>query len=139
MAAAPKVPELLALLTADDVYQEPRTGKHTILGTYNHIYAPSFPWTQAVLVVFLALTDGQGRIQLKLRLIDKEEARPPVLQSEASVMFASPLKVVEIPFFGTSLVFPEPGEYRLQVYAASELLGEKRLVILRGSMNGSLA
>jgi len=129
------MPELLALLTADDVYQEPRTGKHTVFGTYNHLYAPSFPWTQRVFVVFLAFTDCQGKVSLALRLIDKEELRPPVLQNEIDLWFANPLKVVELPFYGTNLVFPEPGEYRLQIYAAGQLLGEKRLVVLRGSMN----
>jgi hypothetical protein len=136
MKVVPKVPELLALLTADDVLREPRTGKHTIFGTYNHFYAPSFPWTQPVFVVFVAFTDSQGRVPLALRLIDKEELRPPVLQTEIELWFANPIKVVELPFYGTNLVFPEPGEYRLQVFAAGQLLGEKRLVVLKGSMNG---
>jgi hypothetical protein len=138
MVAGLNVPELLALLTADDVHQEPGTGKHTILGTYNDICVPSFPWTQPTFVVFLAFTDFRGKVRLELRLIDKEQLLPPVMRSEIDVVSANPAKVLELPFYGTNLVFPKPDEYRLQVFAFGHLLGEKRLIVWRESKNGRI-
>ena len=59
---------------------------------------------------------------MQLRLVDVEEARPPVLEHETLVTFSDPTAEVEVVFLLTDLVFPEPGEYRIQLHAAGQLL-----------------
>jgi hypothetical protein len=80
-------------------------------------------------LVYLALTDGRGRTPLTLRLIDAEEEGPPVFTVEATVDFPDPTQVVEGAFTCQRLQFERPGEYRLQLLAAGELLLERRLYV----------
>jgi hypothetical protein len=48
---------------------------------------------------------------------------------ETVVSFADPLVVLEVVFTQARVVFPEPGEYRLQLFAAGEPLLERRLQV----------
>ena len=42
---------------------------------------------------------------------------PPIFQLETIVNFSDPFLVLEIVFRETKVVFPAPGEYRLQLFA----------------------
>jgi hypothetical protein len=123
-------PDVVAMLVADVVHREPVTGKFTILGTYSVIGATGFPCTHPVLCVYLALTDGHGKTTMRVRLIDADEERAPVFESEVTVEFASPTDFIEQIFFSANVVFPEPGEYRLQLFGAGEFLRERRLFVI---------
>jgi hypothetical protein len=129
MAIEEQPPEVLALLLADYVHQDDSTRKLFILGTRSLIEAAAFPWTQPQLATYAALTDGRSATTVQLRLVDVEEARPPVLEHETVLMFSDPTAEVEVVFFLTDLVFPEPGEYRIQLHAAGQLLRERRFLV----------
>jgi Family of unknown function (DUF6941) len=106
-------PEVLALLIADHVHRDEESGKLFLLGTRNSVGAREFPWTQARLAVYAALTDGRGETRLELRLVDVEESREPVLAHEVGVNFEDPTEDLEVVFLLNDIVFPEPGDYRL--------------------------
>jgi len=122
-------PLVLAMVLADTVVQDLPTGKNTIQGTYLSLDAAEFPYTHRSIVVYVALTEGYGETELRLRLIDADELRPPLFELEATVEFSDPLTEVEVVFAHPKVVFPEPGEYRLQLFGAGEPLREWRLDI----------
>jgi hypothetical protein len=122
-------PVVLAMLLADTVLLDAATGKNTIQGTYHSLAAPAFPLTRSI-VVYAALTEGYGETLVRLRLVDVDEDRPPLLELEAIVEFADPFVVRELVFAEAKVVFPEPGEYRLQLFGAGEPLLERRLYLL---------
>jgi hypothetical protein len=111
------------------VHRDPGTGKFTILGTYNVIGAASFP-IQQPLMIYLALTDGRDETPLKLRIVDVDEERPPVLEAEASLDMTDPTTVHEFPVIAPMATFPEPGEYRIQLFGAGTFLREVRLHVV---------
>ena len=63
-------------------------------------------------------------------MVDVEAEREPVLEHEAVVQFLDPTDDVEIVFLLNELVFPEPGDYRLQLLAAGQLLCERRILLI---------
>lgn len=132
----PQLPQVLTMTIADVVHRDPGTGKFSILGTYNAIAAQDFPCIHPSLGVFLALTDGMGKTPLLLRLIDAEEERPPVFKIEATVSFVDPTQVAEMGFACQGVKFPEPGEYRLQLFAGGEPLLERRLFVHAVGLKG---
>ena len=77
----------------------------------------------------MALDDGRGSTTLKLRLIDVDENRDPVFETETTVDFTDPNQILEIVFIRPQVSFPEPGEYRLQIFGAGEFLRERRLIV----------
>jgi hypothetical protein len=123
-------PDVLAMILADAVLRDLATGKNFIQGTYSVIFAAEFPLRYPAIVVFVAITNGHGKTPLKMRLVDVDEARDPVFEMEMVFEFPDPLAVAEMVFARPGPVFPEPGEYRLQLFGAGTLLRERRLQIL---------
>jgi hypothetical protein len=123
-------PAVLALIVADYVHRDDHSGAFTILATRSAIGAKAFPWTRAHLAVYAVLTDGRSETTLQLRLVDVEAAREPVLEHETVVQFLDPTDDVEIVFRLSDLVFPEPGDYRIQLLAAGQLLCERRILLI---------
>ena len=64
-----------------------------------------------------------------MRLIDTDGAREPVFEANAFLNFPDPLFVAEVVFAKFGVVFPEPGEYRLQLHGAGTLLRERRIQV----------
>jgi hypothetical protein len=138
MPSLMQLPQVLTMTIAEVVHRDGCTGKYSLLGLHNTIAAPTFPCTHPSLAVYLALTDGRGKTPLTLRLIDGEEERPPVFTVEALLDFPDPTQVVEGAFTCQRLQFPQPGEYRLQLLVAGELLLERRLFVRSLQMTGPL-
>lgn len=125
-----QLPQVLTMTIADVVHRDSSSGKFFILGTYNTIAAQDFPCVHPIMGVYLALTDGRGKTPLTIRLIDAEEEREPLLIIEALVDFPDPTQVVEVGFSCQRVEFPQPGEYRLELFAAGEPLLERRLFVM---------
>lgn len=123
-------PEVLALVAADHVYRDDVTGKLFILGTRSAFGAVAFPFSCPSLAVYVSMIDGRGEKALLIRLIDVDAVREPVLEYETTVNFLDPTEEVEVVFRLEELVFPEPGDYRLQIHGAGQFLRERRLLII---------
>jgi hypothetical protein len=122
-------PEVLALVIADHVHRDEDTGKFFILGTRAEVVARAFPFTCPILAVYASMIDGRGETPLRLRLIDVDESRDAVLEYETAVSFLDPTVEVEIAFRFADLVFPEPGDYRLQLFGCGQFLRERRFLV----------
>lgn len=131
-----RLPDVLALILADDVHHDLATGKFSILGTYSALAAAVFPWLQPALLVYMAFTDGRGKIPMTLRLVDAGQSRPAIFESNAVMYFSDPVATSEHAFYQENVLFPEPGYYLLQLFAAGQLLRERRLLVWRSSSNG---
>ena len=133
------VPYALALVVCDAVWRDPGTGKRTILGCFSAIYARQFPVKHPLISVYAAITDGHGDTPLRLRLIDADENDPPLAELKGQAKFDDPRMVFEIDFGLFNVVFPRPGEYRLQLHAGSTLLIERRIVVFQigGNAHGT--
>jgi hypothetical protein len=82
------------------------------------------------MTVYCALTDGYGETEIELRLVDTTEDETQLLQTKGMVEFTDPRMVVEMDVPLTNIVFPRPGEYRIQVFGAGSLLMERRLLVV---------
>jgi hypothetical protein len=81
--------------------------------------------------LYIALTDGRGKLPIRIRIIDADESREAVLETEAEIEFADPRMIAEICLNMPGLTFPEPGEYRCQVFAGHEFLMERRILAVQ--------
>lgn len=122
-------PQVLAMLLADTVLTDWATGKNTVQGIYQHLRAAAFPFTHPALTVYVMLAEGRGKTEVRLRLIDVDEEQAPLVELKAAVDFPNPFVAREIIFSQPKVVFPVPGEYRLQLFGAGELLLDRRLEV----------
>jgi|SRR5579872_3334478 len=121
-------PFCLAMVVCDNFHRDPSTAKYTLIGTFSGLAGPEFPLIHPHITIYVALTDGHGKMPLRLEMIDVDEEREPVFHFDGRVTFASPKDVVEICFKTPEVSVPEPGEYRLRLFANREFIMERSVL-----------
>jgi hypothetical protein len=124
-----KAPFALAMIICDAIWRDPSTGKRTLLGCFSAIFSPGFPVRCPVMGVYIAITDGHGKTSLTLRMVDVDEESPPVFELKGEADFADPRMILELDFAVMNAVFPQAGEYRLQLFAGTHPIMERRIVL----------
>lgn len=123
-------PYPLAMVVCDSIWRDPSSGKSTILGTFSAIAGSDFPLTIPEIGVYIALTDGHGKVPLKLQLIDIKDEQVVLHVAEGELTFEDPRSVAELAFHLSDITFREPGEYRFQLFCGDVLLLERRILIM---------
>lgn len=121
-------PMCLGLVFCDAIWIDPGTGKRTILGTFSTVFAREFPALHPQLAVYCILSDGYGKTAIEFKIVDDHDEE--ILASKGEVEFKDPRVVVELNLTLPGIIFPKPGEYRLQLFGAGEFLLERRLLVL---------
>ncbi len=124
-----QIPYVLSLIICDQVLTQPETGKQAILGCFGSIGAWAFPALHPTMTVFAEMTDGVGEIDLTLKIVSAD-SEATLFESKRSVEFQAPLAVVSTRWVVEGLVFPEQGEYRVQLLANHDFLLERRFVVV---------
>lgn len=123
-------PMLLALILCDHTIREEGTQKLSLVGTFNSLFARKFPCVHPSLSVYLALTDGHGKVPCRLRMTslatDKELFSLP-----GEIDFKDPNGVAEMVFQLERLRFESSGLYALEFLTRDELLGTRKLQVGR--------
>jgi hypothetical protein len=125
-------PYPLAMVISDAIWRDPGSGKRTILGCFSVIFAQGFPAAHPIMAVYVAVTNGRGKVKLVLQLVcttDDEGEEETLFRGEGEVEFPDPRTVVELDYHIGGIVFPREGEYRFQLFAGNEFLMERRLVV----------
>jgi hypothetical protein len=131
MAKGIPPPLVLSLLISDNHLVDARSNQHSVIGVISHVQAMKFPTRIPRLCVFVELTNARGKFPLSVRIVDADEARPPVVVAETELDAPDPLAICAIGLGMGGLVFSEPGEYRVQLLSGGELLLERRLVLVQ--------
>jgi hypothetical protein len=124
-------PSLLAMVIADLIWKDPGTGKRTILGCFSVIHGHKFPAVHPVIGVYCAVTNARGKVSFRLCLVDVDEELESLFEVQSEGEFPDPRAVGEIDFHAGNIIFPHPGEYRVQLHANGHLLGERRIVVVQ--------
>lgn len=124
------VPDVLALLVCDQIITDRITGKQSLIGMFSRIHARGFPAQHPQLCVYVAVTEGYGDVELTIRIVDADDARPPIVEGRGKVRFANPRAIANLALQFHGLTFPRPGEYRIQLWSGGELLREARLQLV---------
>jgi hypothetical protein len=93
------------------------------------VNASRFPVRSPNLCIYTEVTGGHGVTPLSVRIVDVDEKREPVVKLDLEVNLEDPLAVTQVVFGMPRLVFPEPGDYRIQALSGGSRLLEKRLIL----------
>jgi hypothetical protein len=129
-------PYPLSMVVCDGLWRDPYTGKLTLIGLFTTVGSDVFPMSIPILSIYVALTDGQGEMPVKLELVDADEEQPPLFSDEQRVTFTDPCVVMELGFQKGGVVIPKPGEYRLKLFVNDEFLIERRLLVAGPAFDG---
>ena len=78
-------PDVLAMIVCDQIITDRLTGKQSLIGMFSKIHTRGFPAAHPQLSVFVALTDGHGKSDLTIRIVDSNDSRPPLVRSGVTV------------------------------------------------------
>jgi len=123
-------PDVLAMLVCDQIITDRLTGKQSLIGMFSKVHARGFPAAHPQLCVFVALTEGYGQTELRIRIVDSNDDRPAIVEGKGTVDFKNPRAIANLALQFNGLMFPAPGEYRVQLYCRDELLKEARLELV---------
>ena len=122
------VPVPLAMVVCDHVHVDGISGKHTIVGTFAHVRGP-LPAVIPEMGIYIALTDGRGRLPIQVRLVDVGELRPPIFDIEGTLTFKNPNAVGESGINVLNVTFPKQGDYVLQLIVADKVIMERKVIV----------
>lgn len=122
-------PDVLSLIVCDQIITDRVTGKQSLIGMFSTIHAARFPATQPQLCVYVSMTDGRSKTPVTISIVDSESSRPPIVKGDGVVDFKNPRAIANLALQFYGLRFPEPGEYRVQLYSNGTLLREARLML----------
>lgn len=131
MTLGKPAPDVLSLIVCDQIITDRLTGKQSLIGMFSKIHARGFPAAHPQICVFVALTEGRGETEFTIRIVDSNEERPPIVEGRGKVKFQDPRAIANLALQFHGLTFPQPGEYRVQLWSAGELLREARLALLQ--------
>lgn len=121
-------PVLLSAIVCDRVIFDRLTGMPSLINILQALNSPKFPVRSAQLVFFCELTNGHGKTQTKVRLVDVEKDEQVVFEKSGTVEFKDVKHVLSLAVALQGLVFEHPGEYRFQIFAGEHLLGERKIL-----------
>ena len=122
-------PVVLTLLLTEKVIVDARTQQYSLVGLVSNVNASRFPVRSPNLCIFTEVTGGHGVTAISVRIVDVDETRDPVVKLDLQLNLENPLAVTQFVFGMPPLIFPEPGDYRLQALSAGSRLLEKRLIL----------
>ena len=126
-------PKPLTMMLCDAVWRDPSTGKTFIQGGFTAVSAREFPCGIPKFSAYIALTEINGVVPIKIRLVhvDGYESGPKEISAaQAKVSSDNPLAVAEGEIIFQDVVFERPGEYRLVLECDGDTLLERRLIAL---------
>jgi hypothetical protein len=126
---SPVAPVVLTLLLCEKAIVDARTQQYSLIGLVTNVNASKFPVRSPNLCIYAEVTGGHGVTGLTVRIVDVDEVREPVVSLEVEVNMENPLAVTQFVFGMPPLVFPEPGDFRLQAISGGNRLLEKRLIL----------
>jgi hypothetical protein len=123
-------PVLQALVLADHVYVDKRSGKKVIAGTFNHLWAPGFGATLGrISYAFICLTNVHRSANIELRYVDLKSNEVLLKFGPVAVPSEDPLGSTEMVVQVPPLPMPHEGFYALEMYSEEERLGALRITV----------
>lgn len=121
-------PILLSVIICDQVILDSITKKPTIVGAFEVVSAEKYPARHSSLAFFCQLTNGRGEMPITIRLVDVGQTDQVMWQQKVRQDFSDVRQVRNLIFNVGGIIFPHEGEYRFQIYADEEFLGERRII-----------
>ncbi len=118
----------VSLVVCDDVIRDQRTGKMTLINTFDRISAPVFPCHHPKFAVFFTLTNGNGTYDLSVR-VEHEESGADILEITGPLEVRDPLGIGQFHVEVAGMEFPEAGKYWVTLRSDGEILAQMPIVL----------
>lgn len=119
------VPKLNAMLLCDSIITEVGTNKKSLIGIFENIYAPIFPFKHNRLSVYIKFTSAQGKYNFRLELVNITSNKIIGKGKIPELNVGDKLGSYELAFNLMELEFDQEGKYEFRIYADDKNFGSK--------------
>jgi len=118
------VPFLLAILVCDSGTVDLNSGKKTLVGIFDRVWAKEFP-TSRWLSVYFKLSDAEGNYQFKVQYAQVKTGNIIAeVETQDALTIESRLAIFDLLIsYPKALPIPEAGQYEFRLYANDMFLG----------------
>lgn len=115
------VPVVVAMLVCDTAAEDPSTGKKSLVGIFDRVWAAKFP-TQRAITIYAKLTDAQGYYRVKVRYVETGTGQT-LAETEGEARMADRLVSAEFVLQTPPLPIPKAGRYEFQLWMNDVFVG----------------
>ena len=119
-------PVLLSSIICDRVIFDRITGMPSLINIIQTVNSTRFPIASS-LVFFCELTNGHGKTNTSIKIIDCDQDDKTIFEQAGQVDFKNVQQVMSLALNLHGIKFEHPGQYRFQLFAGDTLLGERRI------------
>lgn len=124
-------PEVKAFLLCDYVLHEAGSNKKSLIGIFEQVNSPRFPFRHGRMSVYANFTDAHGSYDLALRLVRIRDGKILLEAKGMRVQVQDPLQVSELGVNLEGIVFEEAGKYEFALYANEQFLQSKPFRVVK--------
>ena len=130
---APPKPEVKAFLLCDYIIHEQGTGKKSLIGIFEQMHSPRFPFRAPRLSVYANFSDAHGTYELAVRLVRLRDGKVLFDARGMRLALPDPLQVSELGVNLEGIPFEEPGKYEFALYANDQFLQSKPFRVVQAT------
>jgi len=124
------LPVAKAFLVADGVIQDRATGKWSVIGVFDQIYAAAFPCFHPVVAIYVKLSDALGRYTVRVEFRDADDGIASVFEG-IEFEVSDRAKAVEFGVTTQHLPLKKAGRYQFQLYLNGEYAAAATLDVMQ--------
>ncbi len=126
---SPPKPEIKAFLLCDYVIHEAGSNKKSLIGIFEQVNSPRFPFRHGRISVYANIADAHGTYDMTLRLVRLRDGKVLFEGKGLRIQVADPLQVSELGMNLEGIVFEEPGKYEFALYTNDQFLQSKPFMV----------
>lgn len=125
------IPKLLAMIVCDEIIQDRRSGKFSLIGIFDHFRTPVVPVHLRPIGVYARLVDAQGDYTVKLDLVRVRDLQTIGSGTAPPVRIEDRLQAFELVFQLPLLRFDEFGPYEFRLFADDQHVGSSPFSVVQ--------
>ena len=127
----PPTPVVKSFLVADSVLQDRATGKWSVIGIFDRIFAAQFPCVHPVVAIYVKISDAVGRYKVRVEFRDAEEDRCVSTFEGIDLEVKDRLQGAEFGIATHGLPLQKPGRYLFQLHLNDEYVASAPLTVVK--------
>jgi len=114
-------PICLSVVLCDQLIEDRRTNKKSLIGVFNEIVVGRFPAKHGCVFLLVTLTNCLGNHEIQIEFSrDLEYDVESIMQIRGQIQGRNPMDIIDLVFELRGLPLPQPGKYQIDVLSAKD-------------------
>lgn len=117
-----------ALIVCDDIIEDKRTGKKTLVGMFSKIHANKLPAVHPRMNIFISFDNAKGKYSSVIKIIHEASGKV-IAETKGEINVKSPMDVTDLNLCFMNINFPAEGVYNIEFHCDDDLVLQRRFTV----------